>query len=375
MTLGIDATNIRSGGGLTHLKEIINEVNKSNSDFKKVFIWSNNKTLDELPINDWLIKKTHSWLNKSNVFCFLYQIILLSKSAKKYNCDLLFVPGGSFLGFYKPFVTMSRNMLPFEREERNRFWWKMRLKLIILKYIQTFTFKRSEGVIFLTEYARNYINSAINLKNDSIIIPHGINLRFLNEPKEQIDIFNYSSENPFKLLYVSIVTAYKHQWNVAEAIVKLKNEGYPIKLDLVGSKTESFYLLQKVMEKDTFNVINYNGLIPYLELDEIYKEADAFVFASSCENMPNILIEAMSAGLPIACSNKGPMPEVLSDAGFYFNPTNVDEIYNAIKQMLDSSELRFRKALISYNRTKNYSWKDCSNETFKYLSEISNKYS
>ena len=33
-----------------------------------------------------------------------------------------------------------------------------------------------------------------------------------------------------------------------------------------------------------------------------YHDADAFLFASSCENMPNILLEAMISGLPIISS-------------------------------------------------------------------------
>ncbi len=370
MILGIDATNIRSGGGLTHLKEILNEIDINNIDFEKIIVWSNNKTLEELPNKYWLVKNTHPWLNKSNILSFLYQILLLSKSARKHNCNLLFVPGGAFLGSFRPIVSMSRNMLPFEKIERDRFERKGRLKLALLKHMQSYTFEKSKGVIFLTSYAKKYITNSIRLRRKTVIIPHGINLRFLKEPQKQFCINEYSFANPFKLLYVSIVTVYKHQWNVAEAVLKLRDEGYPIKLELVGSPDRSFKKLQKVMGKDNHKIIDFKGLIPYSELDEIYKSADAFVFASSCENMPNILIEAMSAGLPIASSNKGPMPEVLGEGGFYFDPTDVDETYNAIKQMINSKEQRTEKSSISYNRTLNYTWKDCSRKTFMFLYEV-----
>ena len=58
-------------------------------------------------------------------------------------------------------------------------------------------------------------------------------------------------------------------------------------------------------------------------LPEHLREAELFVFASSCENLPNILIEGMAAGLPIACSRRPPMPEVLGDAGESFDPEAV----------------------------------------------------
>ena len=44
------------------------------------------------------------------------------------------------------------------------------------------------------------------------------------------------------------------------------------------------------------------------------------IFASSCESSSCVLIENMASGLPIACSNRGPMPEVLKDGGVYFDP-------------------------------------------------------
>jgi len=192
----------------------------------------------------------------------------------------------------------------------------------------------------------------------------------LNEPKVQKEISDFSVENPYKLLYVSIITVYKHQWNVAEAILRLRKEGYPITLELVGGYTlESLVRLQGIMKNDKESCIVYNGQIPYEDLEKIYKSADGFIFASSCENMPIILIEAMTSGLPIASSNMGPMPEVLGEAGFYFNPLKTDEIYLVIKKMIDSVELRVKKSLESYNKSINYTWKDCSEKTFEYLSK------
>ena len=156
--------------------------------------------------------------------------------------------------------------------------------------------------------------------------------------------------------------------------MKLRQEGYPVHLDFVGgSHKESLQKLKNVLVKDKQNCLNYVGEIPYEELENVYKKADAFVFASSCENMPIILIEAMTSGLPISSSNMGPMPEVLEDAGFYFDPLKVDDIYNSIKYMLESVEQRRIKSQKSYQKSINYTWKDCSDKTFEYFSKIAKK--
>jgi len=376
MILGIDATNIRAGGGLTHLKEILKEADMSNHNISKVIIWASTSTLNSLPTRDWLIKETHPFLNKSFIHSFLYQIFYISKIAqKKYNCDLIFVPGSTFLGSFKNIVSLSQNMLPFEKDERNRFTrWQDKLRFKILFYTQKHTFKKSKAVVFLTQYAKNQVSKTVKLPKDIAIIPHGVNPNFTFPPKHQYPIQNYTFQNPFKLLYVSIVTVYKHQWNVAKAVLKLRSEGYPVQLDLVGGYTpESLTKLQDVMINDKNKIINFKGLIPYEKLQEVYKNADGFIFASSCENMPIILIEAMTSGISIASSNMGPMPEVLADAGFYFNPLDVSETYAAIKKMLDSKELRTEKAKISFTKSINYTWQNCSHKTFDYLCQIANK--
>lgn len=372
MILGIDASNIRTGGGLTHLKEILENANPNQYNFEKVIVWSNDETLSKLPDYFWLRKETHKWLNKSFIFSFLFQMLLLSKILVSEKCNLLFVPGGTFFGNFQNIVSVSQNMLPFEKAEKNRFpQWKSRLRFSILHFTQSRTFKKSKGIIFLSNYAKNYIVKDINLKTNSVIIPHGINLSFLNEPKVQKKIHEYAKEKPFKLLYVSIVTVYKHQWNVAEAVMRLRSEGCPITLELVGGATsESLEKLMEVLKKDTESCVKYKGMVQYDDLENIYKSADGFIFASSCENMPIILIEAMTSGLPIVSSNMGPMPEVLGDSGFYFNPLDTDEIYRVLKKMINSSELRTIKSLESYNKSINYTWKECSKKTFEYLSRI-----
>ncbi|CAM3324298.1 glycosyltransferase family 4 protein [Empedobacter stercoris] len=371
MKLAIDATNIRNGGGVTHLKELIKNGNPEEFGINKVVVWSSKKTLDAIPSQPWLVKETHSLLNKNFFYSFLFQILYLSKILEKDKIDLLFVPGGTFLGSFKNIVSMSQNMLPFEKTERKRFpSFSSRLKFSLLKITQSFTFQRSRSVIFLTKYANEYIERSVKLK-DSKIISHGINLNFLNPPKKQIHISEYTYSKPFKLLYVSIVNVYKHQWNIAKAVIRLREEGYPITLELVGDKTEeSFTKLEEVLVQDIHNIITYRGLIPYEELASIYKNADGFIFGSSCENQPIILLEAMSAGLPIISSNMGPMPEVLGEGQFYFNPLDVDSIYTNLKLFLDHLEQREFNVKTSYQKALNCTWKDCANNTFEHLSKF-----
>ena len=86
--------------------------------------------------------------------------------------------------------------------------------------------------------------------------------------------------------------------------------------------------------------VRYLGPKSFNELPEIYHDADIGLFASSCENMPNIIIEKMASGLPILCSKNSPMPEIIGEGAIYFDPENITSISDSILMVLKSSELR-----------------------------------
>jgi glycosyltransferase involved in cell wall biosynthesis len=110
--------------------------------------------------------------------------------------------------------------------------------------------------------------------------------------------------------------------------------------------------------------------VPQADLPGYLAEADIFVFASSCENMPVTLVEAMAVGLPIACSNRGPMPEVLGDGGVYFDPEDPAGIVGAVQTLIDDPALRAHCARRAHQLAQQYSWRRCAHETFGFLAEM-----
>jgi glycosyltransferase involved in cell wall biosynthesis len=169
---------------------------------------------------------------------------------------------------------------------------------------------------------------------------------------------------------------YKHQLEVVTAIARLREQGWPVELTLVGAQWGNYgpQVRAKVEKLDpTASFLHIAGHMPFDSLHTLYKDADAFIFASSCENLPNILIEAMAAGLPILSSDMGPMPEVLGDSGLYFNPRSVDSICNAVTQLIENKERRASMALECWEKAKHYSWEKCAQDTLNFIAEVASK--
>lgn len=371
-TIGIDASNIRGGGGFNHLSELLNAVDLDLILDSKVVIWGSMALLDSLVDAKWLEKNPVSAL-EGNVFeRTFWQIFRLSRAARKRGCDVLFVPGGSHYGSFSPIVSMHQNLLPFDFREAFRFGFSWRsLKFILLRVTQSFTFYRSKGIIFLSEDSKNIVTEMLPALNCAMsIIPHGIEPRFSQPPKCQHSIDYYSTKKPYRILYVSTIDMYKHQWNVVQAVSLLIDEGYPIEIDFVGDYyPPALEKLKAVMKKyDRCGTwAHYHGPISFKKLHNIYKNADLGVLASSCETISIVLLEKMAAGLPIACSDRGPFPDILGDGGWYFNPESPEDIASTMKDVIKDPLLRGEKARQSYEFSKDYTWKNCSLETFNFL--------
>jgi glycosyltransferase involved in cell wall biosynthesis len=373
--LAIDASNIRIGGGVTHLVEILRAANPIAHGFEKICVWALRSTLEQIEDRDWLEKRYLTDREAHLLGRVIWQRWTLPQVLKEWGADLLWVPGGSIVPTFRPVVTMSRNMLPFDWRELRRFsvsW--VALKLLILRWNQGYSFRHADGTIFLTRYAYDAVTEVTgSLSGRTAIIPHGVNIRFQLPPRPQRARSEYTTSDPIRVVYVSTIDEFKHQWFVVEAIGRLQREGMPIRLDLYGSARESTLprltaALKRIDAQGEF--IRYWGAVDYKEIHKCYAAADLCVFASSCENMPNILIESMAAGLPIACSNRGPMPEVLRDAGVYFNPEKSASIAQAVRYLVMAPRLRAEKAAAASAIAANFSWSRCAQETFEFLATV-----
>jgi glycosyltransferase involved in cell wall biosynthesis len=84
--------------------------------------------------------------------------------------------------------------------------------------------------------------------------------------------------------------------------------------------------------------------VPFEKLHELHRDADLFVFASSCENMPNVLLEAMAAGLPVVTTAVGTISEVVIDGehGLVVPPRAREALAAALIRLLEDDALRAR---------------------------------
>ena len=371
MRIGIDGSNLREGGGRTHLVQLLAAAEPAAEGIARVVVWGARSLLDILPDRPWLERVHQPDLERGGLSRSRWQLFSLAGGARG-SVDLLFSPGGTYLGSFRPFVTMFRNMLPFDAVERARYGRSpRRIKLALLHRAQAASFARADGVIFLNDYARARITAEVSLRGRQAVIPHGLDARFFR-PAPDVRT-SLSAEQALRWLYVSAIHRYKYHPNVIAAAAGLRADGIPVTLDIVGPPAaDAVGELEAALARfdPGRQFVRVRPAVAHQDLPSVYAGADAFVFASTCENMPNTLLEAMAAALPIACSNREPMPGILGDGGRYFDPADERSITTAMKALSLDPDLRARLAGCARARAAAYDWANCARDTFRFLSQV-----
>lgn len=370
LEVAINASRARSGGGISHLVGILNELNPAEFDIDRVHVWSYGELLAALPDRPWLVKHAPAALKESLLRQLWWERFDLPKELQAAGCSILLNVDAGSVCRYRPCVTMSRDMLSYEPREMARFGWsKAKLRLIALRYVQNMSLRSADGAVFLTRYAAETIQRFCGRLKNVAYIPHGVGATFRHAERPQI----VPQDRPLTCLYISNALPYKHQWHVVEAIYQLRRRGYDLRLELVGGGEGSAQqrLEAKIAERDPSGAfVRQHDFVPQRQLPEFLASADIFIFASSCENMPNTLVEAMASGLPIACAARGPMPEVLQDAGLYFDPEDPGSIASAVAGLVDRPEEAAALGARAGRLAQQYSWARCARETFSFMKRI-----
>ncbi|RZQ16383.1 glycosyltransferase family 4 protein [Vibrio vulnificus] len=360
----INAFSAKMGGGQTYIKNLLDNLN---DNIAKVYIVCPDITL--LPDDERVVYIKSDFANKNIINRALWEMFYLPFFVNKIDIDVLFVPGGmdftlSTFGVKK--VTMFRNMLPFDKIALNSLPSKtIKFKNFILKHLMLRTMNSANHIIYISNYAKKSIEKSLEGTSSSVIY-HGIAKNFLPNILD-------GSENDDYILYVSRFEPYKNHLNLIIAYNMLGDElKRKHKLLIIGEKISPVYeqCLDYIEKYDLHDNVDMLGKVSYDDLPIYYMKSKLFVFPSSCENCPNIILEALGCGAPIVASQRDPMPEFAKQAGVYFDESSPEAIKLVLENLLtDESKIKKMKNL-SFEIRNDYLWEKTATLTWNCLANI-----
>jgi len=141
-----------------------------------------------------------------------------------------------------------------------------------------------------------------------------------------------SSEEPV-VLFVGNLVPVKAVDVLIAACAKLKTQGWPVRLVLIGSGPLRANLEEQAARLGIRDRVELVGSLAQDRLANWYRATDVFVLPSHSEGVPNVLLEAAACGAPWVASRVGGIPEI-AELGFsrLVAPNDPDRLAVAIRE-------------------------------------------
>lgn len=156
------------------------------------------------------------------------------------------------------------------------------------------------------------------------------------------------------ILFVGDRTKYKNFLNLAEAFMMLSKADPQLRLVCAGQPFSP-----AEMKHFTFLGIAGKVMARFVtdgQLAWLYANTACFVFPSAYEGFGLPILEAWSAGAPVALSRASCFPEIAGDAATWFEPDDPSTMVTAISDVIYSGDTRSRLQQLASKRLKMFDW-------------------
>jgi glycosyltransferase involved in cell wall biosynthesis len=210
------------------------------------------------------------------------------------------------------------------------------LRALGMRVLVPLSARRADRVITDSDAVRDQLVQLLKLSAASIdVVPLGLGGRARAEPLPEAEIrARLAVDQQQLLLSVSAKRPHKNLGTLLDALALIEPDARPV-LVLPGYPTEhEAELRQRADVLGLRENTRFLGWVDDRELEGLYAASSAFVFPSLAEGFGLPVLEAMSRGLPVACSAVDPVGAVAGDAAIKFDPRSPREIAGAIGRLL-----------------------------------------
>lgn len=181
-----------------------------------------------------------------------------------------------------------------------------------------------------------------------------------NGVKSYTENVTISVDRPIRLLWVGGIWPRKGLKVLIDALHSSRFENYS--LDIVGDGQDRKVSEKLVKEYRLESKVRFLGALSYNEVNNLYDRADVFVFTSLRDTSGNVVLEAMSHGLPVIAINHHGVGEIVTDdTGIRIEPNSYDSVKRGFTEAIElyakNPQLMKKHGLAGRKRLElNYSW-------------------
>jgi len=166
------------------------------------------------------------------------------------------------------------------------------------------------------------------------------------------------------ILCASTLHPHKNIERLVRVFARFREEHTEYRLVLAGMRGFRSANVDKLIAKlNLRDSIRVAGWIPRTELYRLFRQAAAFVYPSTFEGFGLPVVEAMAAGVPLACSDIEPLRGIVAGTAITFDPNSDDAMLAALNRVVSDSSL-VQAARV---RARHFSWRHCAEVTLSAI--------
>jgi glycosyltransferase involved in cell wall biosynthesis len=218
--------------------------------------------------------------------------------------------------------------------------------------------RRSHRIIVDSHSTRDDVVRLLGAPAERIdVVPLGLGLTALAEPASEAQLRSRLGlgERPVALS-VSAKRPHKNLARLLQALALLPSERRPMAV-IPGYPTwYEAELRDQAASLGVADDVRFLDWVEAVELEGLYALAACFVLPSLYEGFGLPVLEAMSRGVPVACSDRSSLPEVAGDAALLFDPESPRAIADAIERLLTDEALAARLREAGRAQAARFTW-------------------
>ncbi|MEX1026183.1 MAG: glycosyltransferase family 1 protein [Planctomycetota bacterium] len=166
------------------------------------------------------------------------------------------------------------------------------------------------------------------------------------------------------VLTVTRVDARKNHLRMLAAFERLVADGLPHRWIVCGPAGYGSADFERALDRSPARErVLWKRAVGEDELVRLYAQAEVFLFTSLHEGFGLPPLEAMACGTPVITSCITSMPEVVGDAAWLVEPTDVDQTYDALRRLVDERDLALDLTQRGQRRAREFTWRETARKT------------
>jgi glycosyltransferase involved in cell wall biosynthesis len=341
------------GGTEIYLRELLAALARIDSQ-NEYFVFTNRETgADLTPRQGNFHWKPQDIGAKSRPLRIAWEQTILPLEALRLKLEVLLNPG-----FTAPILTPCPCVTVFHDLQHKRhpeyFRW---FDLPFWRFFLWASAHRAARIIAVSDATRADLLRFYRVPTKRIhIVHHGVDSALFDLHRERLERF---------VLCVSTLHPHKNIDRLIRAYARERRDYRLVLAGMRGFHAEAIDRL--IYELDVGDRVTLTGWISRAELYDLYDHALACIYPSTFEGFGMPVLEAMAAGVPLACSDIPPLREVAADSALYFDPLKEDAMASALARISSDESLRDDLSRRGRRRAQTFTWERAARETLDIL--------